>query len=560
MKTAENEKQNLVNTSLTQEHLERISLAMIGSNDGIWDWDLLSNHVYYSPQWKKMLGYEEDELENHFDTWKRLVHSDDRERVLVHAQDCIDGKESRYEVEMRMLHKNGSEIIVLSRANIIKDTSNTKVIRLVGTHVDITTRRKSENFVKETNEILKMIAKGVKSSIVYDAIALMFEKRHPGMRCSLLELEDGKLLHGGAPSMPKEYCEAVHGLEFGPEIGSCGTSTFTGERVIVENIETDPKWKDIKQYALPHGMRSCWSEPIIDSQGKVLGAFGMYYDYPATPNQEESDDLLSAARLTSIVMERDHAQKRITQNEKLIAEQSKLASMGEMIGNIAHQWRQPLSVITTIASGLQLEEKYGTKNHQTSQLHLNEIIKQSQYLSQTIDDFRFFIKENSENENLSAIDLVESALTLYDATLKNYQIDVVKNFTSKKEIFGIKNELTQALLNILSNAKDAFVEKNIPEDKRFIFIDVKELAESIVIEIKDSAEGIDKHIINRIFEPYFTTKHKFVGTGIGLTMVHQIITKRHEGKIDVKNQEYTYNNSVLKGASFNLSFKTVKEN
>ncbi|MEW8052504.1 MAG: EAL domain-containing protein, partial [Candidatus Thiodiazotropha sp.] len=134
---------------------------------------------------------------------------------------------------------------------------------------------------------------------------------HPGMRCSMLELEDGKLLHGGAPSLPKEYCDAVHGLAYGPSVGSCGTSTYTGHRVLVENIETDPKWAEIKHFALPHGMRCCWSEPIKNSSGKVLGAFGMYYNHPALPNDEELEDLKSAARLAGIVMERDQAQKRI---------------------------------------------------------------------------------------------------------------------------------------------------------------------------------------------------------------------------------------------------------
>ncbi|MEW8148496.1 MAG: EAL domain-containing protein [Candidatus Thiodiazotropha endolucinida] len=127
----------------------------------------------------------------------------------------------------------------------------------------------------------------------------------------MLELEDGKLLHGGAPSLPKEYCDAVHGLEYGPSVGSCGTSTYSGHRVLVENIETDPKWAKIKHIALPHGMRCCWSEPIKNSSGKVLGAFGMYYNHPALPNDEELEDLKSAARLAGIVMERDQAQKRI---------------------------------------------------------------------------------------------------------------------------------------------------------------------------------------------------------------------------------------------------------
>lgn len=162
----------------------------------------------------------------------------------------------------------------------------------------------SQNMVLQTSKILEMIAKGAPASEVYDAIALLYESRHPGMRCSLLELKGDTLIHGGAPSLPKPYCDAVNGLKNGCDVGSCGTSTYTGERVLVEDIATDSKWKNLKEVALPHGMRCCWSEPIKNSKGKVLGAFGMYYNHPALPNELELADLAAGARLAGIVMER----------------------------------------------------------------------------------------------------------------------------------------------------------------------------------------------------------------------------------------------------------------
>ncbi|MBL7005205.1 MAG: EAL domain-containing protein, partial [Gammaproteobacteria bacterium] len=186
-----------------------------------------------------------------------------------------------------------------------------KLIGVLGIGHNVTRRKEIENYAQKNLEILEMIAVGSPTPKIYDQIALMYEARHPGMRCSMLELGDGVLLHGGAPSLPQAYCDAVHGLKIGPDVGSCGASTFTGKRVLVENIETDPKWAAIKGVALPHGMRCCWSEPIKNSSGVVLGAFGMYYDYPALPNDLESEDLKSAARLAGIVMERDHTQKRI---------------------------------------------------------------------------------------------------------------------------------------------------------------------------------------------------------------------------------------------------------
>lgn len=165
--------------------------------------------------------------------------------------------------------------------------------------------KKSQQTIFNTACILKMIAKGEAAESIFNAIAHLYESKYPGLRCSMLVLKDKKLMHGGAPSLPKAYCDAVNGLEYGPSVGSCGTSTFTGKRVLVENIETDPKWEKIKHVALPHGMRCCWSEPIKDVEGQVLGAFGMYYDHPAMPNEEELADLEAAAQLAGIVMERE---------------------------------------------------------------------------------------------------------------------------------------------------------------------------------------------------------------------------------------------------------------
>ncbi|GJL72172.1 MAG: bifunctional diguanylate cyclase/phosphodiesterase [Nitrosomonas sp.] len=290
---------------------ERFSLAMRGANDGLWDWNLETKKAYYSPRWKSMLGYGENELENTLDTLANLVHLDDKDRVVEKVQDYLAGRTDSFEVEIRMRHKNGHQIDVLSRAFLVTRETDDKPIRLVGTHVDITERKKAAAFDKKNSEILEMIAIGRPAPDIYDAIALMYEDRHPGMRCSLLELHDNKLLHGGAPSLPKEYCDAVHGLKNGPSVGSCGTSTYTGKRVLVGDIATDPRWEKIKHMALPHGLRCCWSEPIVNSSGDVLGAFGMYYNHPALPNKEESNDLKSAARLAGIVMERDQAQKRI---------------------------------------------------------------------------------------------------------------------------------------------------------------------------------------------------------------------------------------------------------
>lgn len=284
---------------------ERFSLAMRGSNAGLWEWNLETDEVYFSQHWKRMLGYAEDELDETLETWASLVHPDDKKSVLERGRDYVKGRAASFEVEMRMRHKNGSELFVLSRAFLVRGEPDIGPARMIGANIDITKQKNAELHIKRTSEIFEMIAKGEYASSIYDAIALLYEPRNPGTRCSMMELKGDKLMYVGGPSLPKEFCEAINGLQIGPNVGSCGTTTYTGKRIFVENIETDPKWEKIKHIAVPHGMRCCWSEPIKDSFGEVLGAFGMYRDYPALPNDRELLDLESAARLAGIVMERE---------------------------------------------------------------------------------------------------------------------------------------------------------------------------------------------------------------------------------------------------------------
>lgn len=289
---------------------ERFALAMRGASDGLWDWDLDTDNVYYSPRWKSMLGYKEHELDSSLNTWASMVHPQDKDFVLKSVQDYLAGIANSFEVEMRMRHKSNFYLYIRSRAFKVTNKDN-QPIRLIGTHVDITKRKQAELFAERSTKILEMIAKGHPAPEIYNEIAFMYEERHPGMICSMLILEGNHLTHGGSPSLPKDYYDAIDGLKIGPSVGSCGTATFTGKRVLVEDIATDARWEKIKHLALPHDLKCCWSEPVKNASGKILGAFSMYYKRTALPNADELNDLMSAVRLASIIMDRDHSLKRI---------------------------------------------------------------------------------------------------------------------------------------------------------------------------------------------------------------------------------------------------------
>jgi signal transduction histidine kinase len=241
--------------------------------------------------------------------------------------------------------------------------------------------------------------------------------------------------------------------------------------------------------------------------------------------------------------------QELLQKENILNHQSKMAAMGEMIENIAHQWRQPLSVISTVATGAKLKKELGLLNDDDFYETMNIINNSSQHLSNTIDDFRNFFNTDKEVV-LFDIDIpIEKVLYLISTKLKNRNITVIKNC---KETFvtGLENEFIQVILNIINNAINAFEDKN--NNHKFIFIDAYKENNKIIIQIKDNAGGIEKNIIDRVFEPYFTTKHKSQGTGIGLYMSLEIIKKHMNGNLTVSNEEFTYENIKCIGAQFTI--------
>ncbi len=232
--------------------------------------------------------------------------------------------------------------------------------------------------------------------------------------------------------------------------------------------------------------------------------------------------------------------------EKLLSQQSKMASMGQMLENIAHQWRQPLSLISTISTSLELKKQLDLTTKEEDIEGLKKINETSQHLSQTIEDFRDFFKGNKEKAEFSVLETIEKSLALLEGTLKNNEIEVI--FENKEDVIinNLQNEFIQALINIFYNAKDALNKKN----ERFVFINLKKDNNFIKISIKDNGGGVNKNIIEKIFDPYFTTKHQSQGTGIGLYMTHQIIEKHMNGTITVENSFHKYKNKKYYGAEF----------
>jgi signal transduction histidine kinase len=220
-----------------------------------------------------------------------------------------------------------------------------------------------------------------------------------------------------------------------------------------------------------------------------------------------------------------------TKKDRMLQHQSKLAELGEMISNIAHQWKHPLARLSLLSQNLKL---YKEKNKLTDEIFFDTITKgneQIDFMVNTIDNFRDFYKTNKEEGNFYINNCIKDINNILGEILKHNNIELTVN-DNNVMLFGVKNELSQVLLNIIVNAKDAFIEKKI--QKPTININIYEENSYKIISIQDNAGGIKQDIIKEIFNPYFTTKED-KGTGIGLYMSKTIIVENLKGTIEVQN-------------------------
>ncbi len=222
-----------------------------------------------------------------------------------------------------------------------------------------------------------------------------------------------------------------------------------------------------------------------------------------------------------------------TKQEQLLIQQSKLASMGNMIGNIAHQWRQPLSEINAVLINMQVKKEHEDLSDEDFESSIKECDVILSHMSNTISDFQNFFKPSKEKTKFSLQEECKNASYIIESSLKYNSIDFRIDIEEDCEIFGYPREFSQAILNILSNAKDVLVERKI--ENPYIKLTLKEGKKYAVVKIEDNGGGVKTKNIERIFEPYFTTKHATKGTGIGLYMSKIIIEDNMHGFIDIKN-------------------------
>ncbi|MCK5111243.1 MAG: PAS domain-containing protein [Arcobacteraceae bacterium] len=600
---------------------DRYEFAINGTQDGLWDWNIITNKPYFSPRWKSMLGYRDDELKNEFKTWEDMVHPDDIKQVFEDIQRSHKSKDEVYENIHRLKHKDGHWVWILARGETIFD-ENGKAVRMVGFHTDITKSKELELKLEENQKMYLDFFECTKSANI------IYETKDNGKTFIIKSLnhlveEFEKIKRDEV--VGKRLDEVFKGVEeFGfldifKEVYKSGKSFkmpvtfYKDERVsvwrenyifklsngdIVASYEDKTKEKELenklikifesmidgvyvvnssfdieyvnevlkKDFGSPEGKKCykyfhdrdevcpwCKNEQVLAGETVRWEWFSnknnKLYDLIDTP-LVNADGTISKLEIFRDITELKQAYQEIHEQEEIMISQSRHAAMGEMISMIAHQWRQPLSVIAMGANNIMADIELEIVDNKTLQEEAAEILEQTQELSKTIDDFKNFFRPVKTVEEVLPEDIFNEAFKVIGKSLGNNDIEVVTQFNNGKKIQTYSRELMQVFINIIKNAKEALVDNDIKNRK--IFIKMEDKLDTISIKICDNGTGISKDIIDKIYDPYFTTKDKENGTGLGLYMSKTIIEKHLQGTLKVSNKDASCFQENCTGACFEI--------
>jgi signal transduction histidine kinase len=285
-----------------------------------------------------------------------------------------------------------------------------------------------------------------------------------------------------------------------------------------------------------------------DEVGDLVGSFAAMRDslraYHADLLHEiaERREAEEALKRLNATLEQRVGEELARNREKdhMLIQQSRLAAMGEMVHNIAHQWRQPLNSLGLIVSNMQDDFRFDTMTAESMERDVEQVRRLLERMSTTIDDFREFFRPDREETQFDVADAAKQAIFVIEATLKNNHIDLAVDTPPGLTVTGFHGQYAQAVLNLLVNAKEAIMEKKVGNGQ--IRLRLEERDGTAVLSVDDNGGGIPQAVLPRLFEPYFTTKEQ--GSGIGLYMVKMIIERNMHGTVAAANIE--------NGASFSL--------
>jgi signal transduction histidine kinase len=524
--------QNATSILAARQRAERRQEAYLAeaqklSHTGSFGWTVSTGEIVWSEETFRIFQYDRA-TEPTVEGLLQRVHSEDRARVtLTIEQASQDGKD--FEHEYRLVMPDGSIRYVHVVAHAVVDAAGS--LEFVGAVMDVTERKQGELLLAGEKRLLEMIARGESRTVILDALCRLVEELASGSLSSILLFDPhaSRLRHGAAPSLPGPYTQAIDGIAVGPCVGSCGTAAYRREPVVVSDIAIDPLWADFRGLALGHGLRACWSTPILSSEGRVLGTFAIYYREPRTPTAHEHNIIEQITHLASIAMEREQAEAALRQAQADLAHVSRVTTLGEMAASIAHEVDQPLSGVVINANACLRFLTGPSPNIEEVRDGLHAIARDGRRASDVIARIRTLARRaETDKEELDINDVIGEVVALAEGEARRARASVRTELAGTlPRVLGDRVQLQQVVLNLLLNGLDAM--HNVVDRPRDLVIRTeRQAADHVRVAVRDSGCGIDPQLATRLFDAFYTTKPG--GMGMGLSISRSIV-EQHGGRL-----------------------------
>jgi PAS domain S-box-containing protein len=451
--------------------------AIDGTGDGVYDWDIQSNDMYYSPRWKNMLGYNEADVLTEFSTWKKLMHPDYLEPINEILQDYLAGITSQYEVEFPLRHKQGHYVWILSRGMVVSRDNLGKPIRMIGTHMDISARKRIELKLKEDRDILALS----------QSIANLGNWSYTPSTDTLIWSAQMYVIYG------INKADFAHNLSALMALIHPEDQLLQNEKV-VRILRPDGKLSYVKVYAT--------IESGID--GQTLRIIGCSLDITESILREQQDQL-HLDQLSHI---------------------TRLGLMGEMATGIAHEVNQPLTATVNYASALKVLATANEPDLEKIAKVAGLVAEQALRAGKIIHRMKTFCQNHNTSSTSTDINaLIKDSVLLCNSDLKKYNVTLHLELAESLPLLFIDSiKIEQVLINLISNSTEALSTKEIKP--KSITISSLMLEENqLQIQVRDNGSGIEPALQEQLFMPFITTKTE--GMGMGLSICRSLITAHH---------------------------------